>query len=176
MEGTAAVGGDDGCNELKRAIGLDRCEGAEGHLASAAERVDDGTFRGKRVSRRRVVDGFDHSANFGLVARLDGDDALSRRGHTRGSRQRKGNATGEPKPVQSSCRRATSASCSPLSSFLRRVSRLPRIGVKRAAGNSRVSCANPPHAACSNRRRLSQCRNQFFECRDTSAGPRSVSR
>ena len=36
---------------------------------------------------------------------------------------------------------STSASCSPSSSLRSRVSRLPRIGVNRAPGNSRVSCA-----------------------------------
>ena len=74
------------------------------------------------------------------LSHLDGDDALPGAGTQavagRMNEMRAPNPS-RRKPAAAS----TSASCSPESSFRRRVSRLPRIGVKRAPGNRRVSCA-----------------------------------
>ena len=58
---------------------------------------------------------------------------------------------------------STSASYSPLSSLRRRVSRLPRIGVKRAPGMSRVELRDAADAAGADHRRLAELGDQVVD-------------
>ena len=126
-----------------RSPSIDRRQRADRRLAAAAQRLDQRPLGRERVAGRGVVDRAPPRRARARRARadLDRDDPLAGRRHARlGRRSTSEMRDAKPSRV-SPAAASTSASCAPSSSLRNRVSRLPRMPVNRAPGNSRVSCA-----------------------------------
>ena len=100
IEALAVDGGDDRLHfeRLVRSLGVD----ADGYLAAALDACEEGAFRSRRRTRRRVVEEGDEGERRLIVrTRLDGECALSDGGQADFARQDLGDAVMEAQALES---------------------------------------------------------------------------
>ena len=105
------------------------------------------------------------------VADLDGDDALARRRHAGLDRQRERDAVARTRAAAARPPPGRAHRTRPASSLRSRVSRLPRIGAKRAPGKQPRQLSDAPHAARADRRRLAERGHEHRRASGDGSGP-----